>query len=108
MPDGFLILLLALELEDDDLVPAAVGHDGGLNLPAGGQFAAFFERSFYGQFDFRAHLAGQLFHADEIARGNPVLFSASFNDRVHLNLDWMPEHTECVTTARSKKPVYYR
>src|SRR5471030_715347 len=58
MADGFLVLLLALELEDDDFGPAAVCHNGGHHLAARYQFAAFLERSLGGQFDFRADIAG--------------------------------------------------
>src|SRR5207302_3258937 len=93
MADSFLVLLLALELKDDDFVPTAVGHDGGLHLAAGYQFAAFLERSLNGQFDFSADLSVQFFHADNISRGNPVLFSARFNDCVHKTSIESQTHT---------------
>ena len=36
-----------------------------------------------GKFDFGADVAGQFFHADNIAGSYPVLFSAGFDNRVH-------------------------
>src|ERR1017187_1941498 len=84
--NGFLVLFLALELEDQDLVAPAITNDGGLQGAAGDRFAAILKGELDGQFDFGADIAGQFFHADDIARSNPVLFSAGFNNRVHANL----------------------
>ena len=69
------------------------------DLAAGNQFAAIVESCLDGKLDFGADVAGQFFHADDIAWGYPVLFSAGFDNRVHANLDWEPEHTECVGTT---------
>src|SRR5881227_464968 len=83
MPDGFLILLFALELEDQDLVAPAFAHYRAADSGAGNHLAALLERSLDGEFDFGARLEGQLFDADSVARGNPVLLSAEIDDRVH-------------------------
>ena len=61
------------------MVPFTVACPG----PAGHQFALFLEYRPQGQLDFGADFAVQLFHADYVARGYPVLFSASLNDCVH-------------------------
>ncbi|SPF56467.1 hypothetical protein SBA4_870015 [Candidatus Sulfopaludibacter sp. SbA4] len=99
MPDGFLVLFLPLEFEDDYLVAPTVAEDGGLHGAAGHQLASILEGDLGGQLDFGADIAGQFFHAENVARSHPVLFSAGFNDRVHANLVWEPEHTECVGTT---------
>src|SRR5579883_20666 len=100
VPDGLLILLLALELENQHLVTPAVAQDGGLHGAARHQLAPVLEGGLRRQLDLRAHLAGQFFHADDVARSDAVLFSAGLNDRVHANLYvWEPEHTECVGTT---------
>jgi hypothetical protein len=97
--DGFLILFLALELEDQDLVTTSVGDDGGLRGSGGYQPAVIGKGGLDSQFDFGADIAGHFFHAENVSRCNPVLFSASFNDCVHANLNWEPEHTGCVGTT---------
>src|ERR1017187_2082060 len=78
VPDGFLVLFLAFELENENFVASAGAQNRSLNRPTGHQFAAVFERSLSRQFDFGADIAGQLFHADHVAGSYPVLFSASF------------------------------
>ena len=88
MPYRAFVLLLALELEDHHFLSAAVAHDGALygsltQVRAGHQLALFLEHRPQGQFDFGADFAFQLLHAEYVARGNPVLFSAGLNDRVH-------------------------
>ena len=40
MPDGFLVLLLTFEFENDDFVAAAVANDGGFHRAAGNQVAS--------------------------------------------------------------------
>ncbi|HXA51056.1 MAG TPA: hypothetical protein VNV86_12155, partial [Candidatus Acidoferrum sp.] len=86
MSDGFLVLLLALEFENDDFRRTVPANDGGLHTAAGHEFAAVFERGFGGKFHFTADLAGQLFDAEHITGRNPVLLSACFNNRVHVFL----------------------
>src|SRR5579883_1749448 len=83
MSDGLLILLFALEFENQNLVALAGANDGALDGGAGNHFAAILESRLNRQFDFRADVAGQLFHADHIARGNPVLLSAKIDNCVH-------------------------
>jgi hypothetical protein len=86
MTDGFLVLLLALEFENDDFACAIPTNDGGLHAAAGNELAAVFEGGLSGKFHFAADIAGQLFDAEHIAGRNPVLLSACFNNRVHVIL----------------------
>src|SRR5579872_7248807 len=100
MPNGLLVLFLALEFEDEHLVATAGFHNGASDGGAGNHLAAFLERRLHRQFDFGTNIARQLFHADNVARSNPVLFPAEIDDRVHAKpLVWEPEHTECVGTT---------
>src|SRR5690242_2547196 len=100
MPDGFLVLLLALELEHKDFVAAPAADNGPFYGSAGNQLTAVIKGCLGGELDFRADVADNLFDADDIARTHPVLFSARFDNRVHVeSLFWEPEHTECVGTA---------
>src|SRR5580700_2362758 len=87
MPYRALILLLALELEDQHFLSPAVADDGAFHgslaqIRAGEQ-TFFLEYGPQRQIDFGADLAFQLLHADYVARGNPVLFSAGLNDCMH-------------------------
>src|ERR1035437_6504883 len=107
VPDGFLVLFLALELEDQNLGCPVGADDGAGHFAAGHQFAAFFERCLDGKLDFGADLAGQFFDADHITGGYPILLSACLDDRVHANLR-MGAGTHGVRRNRwSKEPVYY-
>jgi hypothetical protein len=45
--------------------------------------ALFPEYRAQGQIDFGTDFAFQFFHPDDVARGDPVLFSAGLNDCVH-------------------------
>src|SRR5581483_5743835 len=83
MSDRFLVLLLALELEDDDFIAPPVADDRAFHGRAGNQFAALAESGLGAELDFGPDVAFNLFDADDIARGHPVLFSACFNNRVH-------------------------
>src|ERR1035441_5717801 len=88
MPYRALVLLLALELEDQHFLSPAVADDGALHgsLPqvrAGDQLALFPKHRPQGQVDFGADFAFQLLHPDYVAGGNPVLFSAGLNDCMH-------------------------
>src|ERR1017187_7632315 len=99
MPDGFLVLFLTFELENDHLVAAAVAHDGGLQ-GARRDHRAILECGLHGQIHLRAHFARQLFHADDLTRRNHILLPTGFNNQLHFNLMlWEPEHTECVGTT---------
>src|ERR1039458_6345625 len=69
--DGLLVLFLALELEDHDLVAAAIANDGGLQGAAGDGFTAILEGELDGQLDFGADIAGQFFHAENVERSTP-------------------------------------
>src|SRR5262249_47303485 len=81
--DRLLVLLLALELEHQHLVPAAVAHDRGLYRAAFHQLPAVLERGLDGQFHFGANIPGELFHPDHLAWRDDVLLSAGFNNRIH-------------------------
>src|SRR5580704_12817442 len=88
MPDGAPVLLLALELENDGLLAAAMGHDGALNQRAarvGSSFdgIAIDYREHAAEFDFRAGVAQQRFHFNCFARGDAILLPACFDDCVH-------------------------
>ena len=72
MPDGLLVLLFALEFEDDDLVSAVVPEDGGLDMATGDEVATFFEGRLGGELDFGADIAVHLFDADHVTGRNPV------------------------------------
>ena len=95
----FLYCFLRLNLKTRTLSPRPSPTMVAFTARARHQFAAVLESGLDGQFDFRADLAGQFFHADHVARSDAVLLSASFNYRVHANLDWEPEHTGCVGTT---------
>src|SRR5580658_6683689 len=82
--NGLLVLFLTLELEDDNLLAAAIAGDSALHRGARYQLADVAERHLDGKLDFRAHIAIHFFHADHVARSDAVLLSAGFNNRVHL------------------------
>src|ERR1035438_1402885 len=77
VPDGFLVLFLALELEDQDLGCPVGADDSARHFAAGNQLAAFFERWLDGKLDFGADVAGQFFDADHITGCYPILLPAS-------------------------------
>src|ERR1035437_3143359 len=104
VPDGFLVLFLALELEDQDLGCPVCADDGARHFAAGNQFAAFFERCLDGKLDFRADVAGQFFDADHITGGYPILFSACLDNRVHANLALGSRNTRSASEPRKKRP----
>src|ERR1035437_2736716 len=58
VPDGFLVLFLALELEDQDFGRPVGADDGASHFAAGNQFAAFLERCLDGKLYFGADVAG--------------------------------------------------
>src|ERR1019366_9303185 len=107
VPDGFLVLFLALELEDQDLGCPVGADDSARHFAAGNQLAAFFKRCLDGKLDFGADVAGQFFDADHITGCYPILLSACLDDRVHANLR-LGAGTHGVCRNRwSKEPVYY-
>src|SRR5262249_58523701 len=95
--DGFLVLLLPLELEDDNLVAASLAEDGGLHRAGGDELAAVVEGGLDGKLDFGADVAGHFLDADDVARGNPVLLSAGLNNRVHCFLLIGSQNTRSVS-----------
>jgi hypothetical protein len=107
MSDGPLVLLFPLELENQNLIRPAIPKYGGFHGTARNQFAAVLEGGLDGQLNFRAYFAGQFFDPDHIARSDPVLLSASFNDCVH-GTSFEPGHTKGETTAKVKLLVYYK
>jgi hypothetical protein len=83
-----LVLFLALELENENLLRAVVRRDGGDHLGVcqlrfGKRFAVFEHREHIGKLQRRAYIERQLFDADHVAGGHPVLFPACLNDCVH-------------------------
>ena len=82
----FLVLLLALELEDEDLFAATEGDDGGENLGAGevGLELALFaaDGEDVGELDV-AVLVGGGFNLQLLARRDQILFAAGADDCVH-------------------------
>src|SRR6478609_352692 len=108
VPDGFLVLFLALELEDQDLGCPVGADDSPRDFTAGNQFAAFLERCLNGKLYFGADVAGQFFDADHITGRYPILFSACLDNRVHANLRLGAGHTECVRTTGVRTSVLHR
>src|SRR5579883_2004556 len=105
--DRLLVLLLAFEFENQHLRAPAVAQDGALH-GSGNHLSAVLEGGLHGQLDFRADVAGQLFHADHVARSDAVLFSAGFNNRVHANLLYGSRTHEVCPNHWSKHRVYYK
>src|ERR1700730_1502798 len=97
MPDGAFILFLPFELEHQNLLAAPFSRyragDGAVpDLGARQQFAALSKnRQNLGKLNLGADVARQLGDADHFSRGNPILFSAGFNNGMHWEiLDWEP------------------
>src|SRR5580704_3113045 len=81
MPDGALVLLLALELEDDGLIAAAVGGDGALHARGAEDRAGLHRVSIHHgddavEFDFGAYVAGQSLDFNRLAWRDTILFTA--------------------------------
>src|ERR1700683_1137187 len=57
MSNSLFVLLLAFELEDNDLLASAVAGDGALHRDARYQLAAVAKRHLDGELDFSAHVA---------------------------------------------------
>src|SRR6516164_5041581 len=83
VPDRLLVLLFAFELENQHLLAPAVAQDRA-RYGRGNQLPAVAECGPHRQFDFRTDITRQLFHTDDVARSDAVLFSAGLNDRVHI------------------------
>src|SRR5579863_2288650 len=86
--DGALVLLLALELEDDHLFRAVVSSDrsdyfGVSQLRFGQHLAVLEYREDMWEFERRADVEWELFHPYRIAGRYPVLLPTSLNDCVH-------------------------
>src|ERR1700733_11120950 len=85
MPDSALVLLLALELEDDGLLAAAVTGDGagytrGTEGRAGLDRIAVHHCHNAVELDCRADVACKGFDFDRLAWRDAILFTAGFND----------------------------
>src|SRR6185436_7499740 len=75
--DSALVLLLALELEDEVLGSAAVGfdgaaHAGSLDGRTGLYGVTIHDGEHLVEFDGRADVAGQRFHLNRFARGDAI------------------------------------
>ena len=56
------------------------GHPGAAQIGTGHEFASVLENGERLQLHFRTGLAGQFFHADDVARSDAILLSAGFDD----------------------------
>ena len=88
MPDGALVLLLALKLEDQGLLAAAVGGDGALHARAADGRPGLHRVPIHHcynavEFDLGADIAHERFDFHRLAGRNAVLFSACFYYCVH-------------------------
>src|SRR5271168_1971775 len=87
--DRALVLLLALELEDDHFVAATVRFDGALHARisrarAGHQFVRIVHQGQHtAEFHFRANFTGQGVHLDNVSGSHFQLFATGFNYCVH-------------------------
>ena len=81
-----LVLLLALELEDEDLIAAAFADDGGQNLGSveiGLEFALFgADGEDVGELEFAVFVGGG-FDLQLLAWGDEVLFAAGADNCIH-------------------------
>src|SRR5215469_4629828 len=88
---GALVLLLALELKDEDLVGLVVGgnrgvHAGVRSAIAREQFAGFAvfkNRQNFAESDLGSGVAAQFWNAHHVARRDAELLSARFDNCVH-------------------------
>src|SRR5947199_283210 len=90
---GALVLLLTLELEDENLVGAVLGGDGGIDARVAGGFAQQQiarrlagiprERDHFTERHFRSDVGGHLGHANHIAGSDAKLLSAGFDNCMH-------------------------
>src|SRR4029453_1865786 len=84
-----LVVLAAANLEDRDLVAAALAYDGGLDRRTRdgrltqAHAVAFTDHQHLVQNDFGADIRRNLLDLHFFAGGNPVLLAARFHDRVH-------------------------
>src|SRR4051812_39540713 len=87
MSDQFLVLLLALELEDEDLVAPAFFHHltGDAGATGGGGKLVAADGKNVGKLD-GALAVGRLLDLDHVAGGDTVLLAAGADDCVHRNL----------------------
>src|SRR5579862_7388676 len=88
MADGPLILLFALELEDQRLLAAAVRYDRSRyarvsRVRAGPNRVAIDDRQHAPELDLAADVAGERFHFNRLARRDAILFPACFDHCVH-------------------------
>src|SRR5579864_1844528 len=90
MPDGALILLLALELENDGFLAPAVRDNRTLHQRSAHRgaslhgFAVEYRQDFV-ELDFRANISGNGFNLQKFARSGAILLPARFDDCVHTN-----------------------
>ncbi len=99
----FLYCFFRLNLKTMILSPRPAFTIVPFTVAACGQFAAVCESGLHRQFYFRADIAGQLFHADNVTGCNPVLLSACFNDRVHVHSSCLGAGTHGVRRNHGSK-----
>src|SRR5579863_10728869 len=90
MPDGALILLFALEFEDNGLCASAIRHNRALyeraaHIGAGLHGLAVEHRQYLIKLDFRADLARYGLNLQKFARSGAILLPACFNNCVHTD-----------------------
>src|SRR5579885_1674031 len=116
MADGPLVLLLALELENQRLFAASMRGDGAADarvsgLHAGPHRIAVDNRQHAAELDLRADVSGERFHFHRVTRSDAILLSTRFDDCVHSlnpsNLDFLGRSAPSVITPR-KHPGNYR
>src|SRR5262249_46689795 len=112
--DGALVLLFALEFEDQHFLAAVVAGDGTGDLVvrclgAGQHFARVAEnRQVFRKLDLRTDIARQIWYADHVTRCNAKLFSAGLNNGMHgEGLDWEAQAQEGSRAQWCKASFYY-
>jgi len=93
MSDGAFVLFLALKLKHERLSAAAMRVDGALDDCAGDVLAGFdgiaiHQRDHAAELDGCADVAREGFDFNGFARGDTILFSASFDDSVHNGIPY--------------------
>src|SRR5262249_8509715 len=88
MPDGALVLFLALEFENDGLIAAAMRHDGSshsraLRVRTGLHGIAVNHSEHPPDFDLGSGFARNCFNINGLAWGDAILLPAGFDHCVH-------------------------
>src|SRR5579884_1864936 len=112
MPLGTLVLLLALELEDQDFVCPVVTGNGGIHASiaravAGKKLAAILEDGQnFTERDFASGIASQFGDANDVARRHTELLSAGLNDCMHANVSNLEYARACTLRHAGLMPKF--